>query len=141
MYGKDIFRTIAMIAVVLIVARFYNNYKNEEKVAFFKEAEKIIIYDISYEKTEKMDEKTLETHKKVIVDDVSKVIKSAVYEKATIDTSESNYGLIFCKDGKVLKARFINFTTAFVLVDDVNSVYKYNLFSKDIESLVDIKSN
>ncbi len=137
MYKKDILKTIGMIVIVLLIARIYNSYQNDNKVEFFMKADKVIVYNISYEDAIKLEDNELKKHIKFTIEDVDKVVKSASYEKESIETHENNYGTILYKD-KVYKAKFINYALAFV-IDDEKGFYRYKLFDSSLDSIIEYK--
>ncbi len=137
MYKRDIIKTIGMIVVVLIVARFYNGWQNDKKVYFFMHSDKVVIYDISYEEANGLSEVELQKHVKKSFDDVGKVVASSTFEDEKIDTSENNYGKIYHGD-KVYEAKFINYALAFSVIGNNAGFFRYKLFDTNLDSIVDI---
>ncbi len=137
MYKRDIIKTIGMIVIVLIVARFYNGWQNDKKVYFFMHSDKVVIYDISYEKASKLSEEELKSHIKKVFEDVGQHVSSSTFEDEKVDTSENNYGRIY-HDDKVYEAKFINYALAFSVIGIDDGFFRYKLFDTDLDSIVDI---
>ncbi len=139
MAKKEMWKSILMIAIVLIVAKFYNGFQNSKAVDFFLTAKKVIIYDISYEQAKNLSDEELENHQLYVIDNISKEVSSASYEKRQeIDTSENNYGVIYSKRDKKFEAKFINFAPAFkVTTDNKKGIFKYRLRDKNRNSLAE----
>ncbi|MCK8059773.1 MULTISPECIES: hypothetical protein [unclassified Fusibacter] len=129
--GKDdLMKMFSMIVGVFIVFSVFRSWENSGKVAFAKDAESIIVYDVSYAQGRMMEATDLEKVILKTVEEPNLFFKSITHDDDKLTWDGDYYGRIITKEGEIIHVRFSDFAYVFEK-EDYEGHFRFRLSNSD----------